>query len=59
MRFNLRRAGPFPPMSALLKTLIVILILVLGGGILFLWTWDMPPPQENVEKVLSNDELLR
>lgn len=59
MRRNIRRAGPALPMNTSLKVLILLFVLILGGGAVFLLMWDMPPPAEKVEKVLSNDELLR
>jgi hypothetical protein len=46
-------------MSALMKIFIVILVLALGGGLVFLMNWDMPPPSEKVEKVIPNDRILR
>lgn len=41
------------------KILILIIILVFGGGGVFLATWDMPPPSQKVEKVIPNDKVLR
>ncbi len=46
-------------MSKLAKFLIIVLLLILGGGAVFLATWDMPPPSQKIEKVLSNDKILR
>jgi len=40
-----------------LKVLVVILLLVIGGGIGFLLTWDIPPPSGQIEKVLSNERF--
>ncbi|MDE0050833.1 MAG: hypothetical protein OXO52_13680 [Rhodospirillales bacterium] len=40
-----------------MKVLVVILLLVIGGGIGFLLTWDIPPPSGQIEKVLSNERF--
>jgi len=40
-----------------LKILAIILLLVIGGGIGFLLTWDIPPPPGPVEKVLPSDRF--
>lgn len=46
-------------MSTLTKILGVVVLLIIGGGVVFLATWDMPPPSKKVEKVLPNDKILR
>lgn len=46
-------------MSMIAKVLAVLILLIVGGGAVFLATWDMPPPSKKVEKVLPNDKLLR
>lgn len=40
-----------------MKVLVVILLLIIGGGIGFLLTWDIPPPSGQIEKVLSNERF--
>jgi hypothetical protein len=37
--------------------LIIILLLAIAGGAILLATWDIPPPLENVENVLPNDQF--
>lgn len=46
-------------MSTTYKVLIVLILLIFGGGAAFLATWDMPPPTQKVEKVISNEKILR
>jgi len=36
-------------------TLIVLILLAIGGGALYLMTVDIDPPQEQVEKTLPDD----
>ena len=40
-----------------MKVLVVILLLIIGGGIGFLLTWDIPPPSGQIERVLSNERF--
>ncbi len=35
----------------------LVLILLVGGGVAFLATWDIPAPRSKVEKVLPADRL--
>jgi hypothetical protein len=35
----------------------IILLLAIAGGAIFLATWDIPPPLEDVENVLPNDRF--
>ncbi len=46
-------------MSAISKVLAVLILLILGGGVVFLTTWDMSPPSQKVEKVIPNEKILR
>jgi len=39
--------------------IVFLLVLVLGGGFVFLATWDIPAPSQPVEKVLDNDRFPR
>jgi hypothetical protein len=36
-----------------------IVILAIAGGLVFLATYDMPPPTTRVEKVIPNDRFLK
>jgi hypothetical protein len=49
-------------MNALMKPLLlllIVLIVIVGGGLVFLSTWDIPPPTARIEKVIPNDRLAR
>jgi hypothetical protein len=46
-------------MSTTTKVLAVLILLIIGGAVGFLATWDMPPPTKRVEKVIPNDKILR
>ena len=46
-------------MRSIKKIFAVLLVLTIGGLIVFLVTWDIPAPTQNVEKVLSNDRFPR
>jgi hypothetical protein len=35
----------------------LVLILLVGGGVAFLATWDIPAPRSKVEKVIPADRL--
>jgi hypothetical protein len=35
----------------------LVLILLVGGGVAFLATWDIPAPRSKVEKVVPADRL--
>ena len=41
----------------MVKFLILLILAVLAGGIVFLATWDMPPPSAMTEKVIPNDRF--
>ena len=38
---------------------LLLLVLVLGGGFVFLATWEIPAPSQQVEKVLDDDRFPR
>lgn len=40
-----------------MRFLLVSLVLVLAGGVVFLATWDMPPPRFSFEKVVHASRL--
>ncbi|NVJ97291.1 MAG: hypothetical protein HWE25_04005 [Alphaproteobacteria bacterium] len=44
-------------MSKLTQILLAAGVLVLVGGAVFLMTWDIPAPSEQVTKTLSNDRF--
>ncbi len=46
-------------MRNLTKFLAILLLVVIGGLLTFLATWDIPTPSKNVEKVLDNDRFPR
>jgi hypothetical protein len=39
--------------------LLVIVLVALVGGFAFLSSWDIPPPAEQVEKVILHEKLSR
>ncbi len=41
------------------RLLVLLVLVVIGGGVLVLATWDMPPPSAPVEKVIPNDRFTR
>jgi hypothetical protein len=47
------------PMSTTAKILGILILLIVGGAVAFLATWEMPPPSKKVEKVIPNDKVLR
>ncbi|MBI4967065.1 MAG: hypothetical protein IT565_01280 [Rhodospirillales bacterium] len=46
-------------MKTLSRILVILVFLVLGAGVAFLATWDMPPPTAKVEKVIPNERFAR
>ncbi|WP_207457071.1 hypothetical protein [Azospirillum sp. SYSU D00513] len=47
-------------MTRLLSVLIVLILLAIGGGIVFLGNfWEMPAPSAPVEKVIPDDRFPR
>lgn len=44
-------------MARMSMVLGLILILLIGGGVAFLATWDIPAPRSKVEKVIPADRL--
>jgi hypothetical protein len=39
--------------------LAVVLILAIGGFLVFLGVWDIPPPTAHIEKAIPNDRISR
>ena len=46
-------------MSRVISVLFVLLLLVVGGGMAFLASWDMPAPSKTVEKVIPDERFPR
>ncbi len=46
-------------MNKFIAFLVILLVVALAGGVVFLATWDIPPPVQEVEKVLPNDRFPR
>lgn len=45
--------------NRVLSAFLVLLLLMLGGGIAILGTWDMPAPSKPVEKVIPDARFPR
>lgn len=41
----------------MIKIALVVVTLIIIGGVVFLATWDMPPPTATTEKVIPNDRF--
>ncbi len=41
------------------RALLLILVIVLLGGLIFVITWDIPPPTREVEVVIPDERLPR
>lgn len=39
--------------------LFILFLLIIGGGAVFLMTYDIPAPAEQIEKVIPNDRFAR
>lgn len=46
-------------MRYLYRFLGITILLAIVGGVVFLLTWDIPPPSAEVEKVIPNDRFPR
>ena len=46
-------------MNKVVAVLVILLVVAIAGGVIFLATWDIPPPAQEVEKVLPNDRFPR
>jgi hypothetical protein len=46
-------------MNRMTLTVFVIFIALIGTGVVFLATWDIPPPSKSVEKVLDDGRFPR
>ena len=43
----------------LLKIIVALVVVVLVGGAAFLATWDIPAPDQKIEKVIPDDRFPR
>jgi len=46
-------------MSRVISVLVVLSLLIIGGGMAFLASWDMPAPSKSVEKVIPDERFPR
>jgi hypothetical protein len=47
------------PLMRPLLILVSVLVLAIGGFIVFLGVWDIPPPTAKIEKAIPNDRISR
>lgn len=55
-----RKVGPGicrVTMSTIQRLLLLVTVLVVVGGVVFLMTWDIPPPTAHIERVIPDEEL--
>lgn len=41
------------------KILLVLIVGIFAASAIFLWSWDIPAPQQKVEKTLPDDRFPR
>ncbi len=46
-------------MSTFRRSLLLILLVVVLGSVIFLATWDRPPPVRQIERVIPDEQLPR
>lgn len=46
-------------MRRLITIIFLTLVLIIGGGLVFLMTWDIPAPSHTVEKTLDDSRFPR
>lgn len=46
-------------MSTFAKTVLLTVLVAVTGAVVFLATWDMPPPVAPVERVIPNERFSR
>ena len=44
-------------MRVIYRLLGIAVLLGMVGGVVFLMTWDIPPPSSTIEKVIPNERL--
>jgi cell division septal protein FtsQ len=60
-----RACAPAPPesrlrrMSTLRRVLLLFLLVIILGGVIFLATWDRPPPIQQIEVEIPDSQLPR
>jgi hypothetical protein len=54
-----RRYEPDAPMSMFTRILLVMLLVVALGGVVFLVTWDIPPPTARIEREIPAERLAQ
>lgn len=53
------RNQPKGTMSTLIRILLVALLVIVLGGVIFLVTWDIPPPTTTIERPIPDERLPR
>ena len=46
-------------MRRLITIILLTLVLIIGGSLVFLMTWDIPAPSHTVEKTLNDSRFPR
>jgi len=46
-------------MSTFRRVLLLIVLVVILGGVIFLATWDRPPPLQQIEMEIPDEQLPR
>lgn len=46
-------------MRRILLILVLLILLALAGGVVYLASWDMPPPVQTIERPIPDDRLPR
>lgn len=54
-----RRYEPDAPMSMFTRILLVVLLAVALGGVLFLATWEIPPPTARIEREIPVERIAQ
>jgi Na+/H+ antiporter NhaC len=44
-------------MSTIQRLLLLVTVFVVVGGVVFLMTWDIPPPTAHIERVIPDEKL--
>lgn len=46
-------------MTGVRRTFLLLTLVLVLGGVIFLATWDTPPPQQRIELTIPDDKLPR
>lgn len=46
-------------MKKYLLVVALVFVALVGGGLVFLATWDIPPPTQPMEQVIPNDRFIQ